>query len=324
MRKSFVPFVFLYFAFSTVSFGQYTPNNPAVKDDGKSLIQAYLSPLGNSLGSALNNGWYNTAKPHHLGGFDIAITANLVLVPAEAKTFNISKSNSGSFSGDETATILGDKKGDSVQVIDILPGGVITGGNFQMPGGLNTSVIPTPMLQAGVGLIKNTEIDIRFMPQMEMSGVKTGLFGAGIKHDILQWLPIVDKIPIDVSFQAGYTKLASQITLEDPNSNQKVDANLDVIATTFNIILSKKVAMFTAYGSLGYNSSKTIFNVDGEYNIAGINFDVNELSEFEFASNNTLRANLGFRFQIAVLALQANYTFSEYPVATIGAGISIR
>ena len=25
--------------------------------DGKSLIEAYLSPLGNSLGAALNNGW---------------------------------------------------------------------------------------------------------------------------------------------------------------------------------------------------------------------------------------------------------------------------
>ena len=60
--------------------------------DGKSLIEAYISPLGNSLGAALNNGWYNTAKPHHLGGFDVTITANLVLVPADAKTFNLGRS----------------------------------------------------------------------------------------------------------------------------------------------------------------------------------------------------------------------------------------
>ncbi len=322
MKKLLFVFIVFCFVVSTVSAGN--PNSARV-NDGKSLIQAYLSPLGNSLGSALNNGWYNTAKPHHLGGFDITITANLVLVPAEAKTFNISESNGGTFSGDETPTILGGDNSGGIAIDNnniILPSGQNM--VYEMPKGLNTSVIPTPMLQAGVGLIKNTEIDIRFMPQMEMSGVKTGLFGAGIKHDILQWLPIVDKIPIDISFQAGYTKLSSQITLEDPNTSQKADATLDVIATTFNIILSKKVAMFTAYGSLGYNSSKTIFNVDGEYNIAGINFDANELTEFEFASNNTLRANLGFRFQIAVLALQANYSFSEYPVATIGAGISIR
>jgi hypothetical protein len=53
-------------------------------------------------------------------------------------------------------------------------------------------------------------------------------------------------------------------------------------------------------------------------------FHVNELTEFKFESNNNLRANVGFRFQIAVLALQANYTFSEYPVATVGLGISVR
>tara|TARA_E500000331_G_scaffold358640_1_gene428183 strand:- start:639 stop:1610 length:972 start_codon:yes stop_codon:yes gene_type:complete len=323
MKKSLGPFIVFFFFLVSVSSGQVENRNELA--DGKSLIQAYLSPLGNSLGSALNNGWYNTSKPHHLGGFDITFTANLVFVPEGAKKFNITESNSGYFTGGQTPTILGDKKGGNATYF-ALPNGPNPGGSssVEMPSGLNTSLIPVPMLQAGVGLIKNTEIDIRFMPQIEMSGVKTGLFGAGIKHDILQWLPIVDKIPIDVSFQAGYTKLNSQLTLEDPNSNQKVDANLDVIATTFNIILSKKVAIFTAYGSLGYNSSKTVFNVNGEYNIAGMSLDVNELTDFEFENNNQIRANLGFRFQIAVLALQANYTFSEYPVATIGAGISIR
>ena len=49
-------------------------------DDGKSLIEAYVSPLANSLGAALNNGWYNTGKPHKLGGFDITITANVKII----------------------------------------------------------------------------------------------------------------------------------------------------------------------------------------------------------------------------------------------------
>jgi hypothetical protein len=287
--------------------------------DGKSIIEAYISPLGNSLGAALNNGWYNTAKPHHLGGFDFTITANLVLVPADAKTFNIGESNGNTFSGGNTPTILGNKSSGTA---------TFNSTDFDMPAGLNIPIFPVPMLQAGVGLIKNTEIDVRFMPEIKMKGVSTGLFGVGVKHDILQWLPIVDKIPIDISFQAGYTKLSSQIMLEDPNSNEKAEATLDVRATTFNILLSKKIAMFTAYAGLGYNSSKTTFNVNGDYKLLGNDFgndfDVEELTKFEFESNNTLRANVGFRFQIAILALQANYTFSEYPVATVGLGISVR
>ena len=82
--------------------------------------------------------------------------------------------------------------------------------------------------------------------------------------------------------------------------------------------------MFTPYLGVGYNSTRTTFNVDGVYDIAGFKFDVNDLTEIDFESNNNLRANIGFRFNIAVMALQANYTFAEYPTATVGIGISVR
>ena len=158
-----------------------------------------------------------------------------------------------------------------------------------------------------------------------MKGVSTGLFGVGIKHDILQWLPIVDKIPVDVSIQAGYTKLSSTFKMNDPsNTIDPPQASMDVTATTINLLVSKKLLMFTPYLGVGYNSTKTTFNVDGEYDIAGYEIKAKDLTKIECKNNNNLRANVGFRFQIAVLALQANYTFSEYPVATVGLGISIR
>ena len=50
---------------------------------------------------------------------------------------------------------------------------------------------------------------------------------------------------------------------------------------------------------------------------------MSDLTKIDF-ENKGFRANIGFRFNITVLALQANYTFSEYPTATIGAGISLR
>ena len=283
--------------------------------DGKSLIKAYIGPLGNSFGAALNNGWYNTAKPHKLGGFDVTITANIVIVPPNAKTFNVSESNGNTFNGVETPTILGNGNGSQVTYSEA---------QYDMPKGLNIPVIPLPMLQAGVGLIKSTEIDVRYMPELKIGNAgKMGLFGIGLKHDILQWLPIVDKIPIDLSVQAGYTKLSSEIELIDPITTAYRQANLDVSATTINLILSKKLLMFTPYLGLGYNSTKTTFNINGDYNIAGLPIDINELTKLDFESNN-FRANIGFRFNIAVLALQANYTFAEYPTATLGLGVSLR
>ena len=298
----------------------FTSYGQTATEDGKSLIEAYISPLGNSLGAALNNGWYNTAKPHSLGGFDITITANIVMIPNNAKTFNISESNGGTFTGGETTTILGNGDGSSATY-----NATTSPATKDMPKGLNIPIIPLPILQAGVGLIKGTELDFRYMPELKIgSAGQVGLFGVGLKHDILQWLPIVDKIPIDLSIQAGYTKLSSEIKLIDPTATISPQANLDVSATTVNLILSKKLLMFTPYLGLGYNSTKTTFNVEGNYNVAGFDIDVSDLTKIDFESKNNFRANIGFRFNIAVLALQANYTFSEYPTATLGAGISLR
>lgn len=312
MMKKLIFTLSIFILINTFVFSQ----NKELKD-GKLLVEAYVAPLANSLGTALNNGWYNTAKPHHFGGFDVTITANVVLVPAEAKTFNISEANNATFSGGNTATILGESNAGGTATFN--------GNDFDLPDGMNLSIMPIPVVQAGVGLIKNTEIDVRFLPDIEQKGISTGLFGIGVKHDILQWLPIVDKIPIDVSVQAGYTKLSTAFEIDDPsNTISPAKATMDLTATTFNLLLSKKILMFTPYVGVGYSSTKTTLNVGGDYEIGGYKIDAKDLIDLQFQSNNSLRANIGFRFQIAVLALQANYTFSEYPVATVGAGISIR
>ena len=56
---------------SLIYISQITQSQTAVDANdigaGKSLIEAYFSPFGNALGASLNNGWYNTAKPHKLG-----------------------------------------------------------------------------------------------------------------------------------------------------------------------------------------------------------------------------------------------------------------
>lgn len=290
-------------------------------DNGKALIESYLSPFGKSLGASLNNGWWNTAKPHRLGGFDITLTLNTVLIPDAGKSFNINDVGGSSFSSNSNSTSTW--VGDNTSTISNYINNVSDTNQFVIPGGTDLDYIPIPMLQAGIGLIKNTEIDVRYIPSMEIG--ETGefsLLGLGLKHDILQWFPIVDKMPVDVSIQAGYTDLKAEITIEDQ------PVILDVKATTINLLASKKFAMLTGYFGLGYNSSTTTFKVNKTYNIGigatSIKFDPRDLSEMNFESQNEIRANIGLRFQLAIIAIQANYTLSEYPVATIGLSISVR
>ena len=221
------------------SFGQQIQN--ILSNDiaqGKKLIEAYFTPMAESFGAALNNGWYNTAKPHSLGGFDLTLTLNTVIIPSSAKTFNIKDAGGDIFTSNNTeaSTIFGSSDATTMTYnIDSISL------DFDMPGGFKTPAIPLPMIQAGVGLIKNTAIDIRYMPMLNVgNSINVNLFGIGVKHDLLQWIPgIGDAIPMSLSLQGGYTSLNTELEI----SGQEV--SLKTKATTINLIASKKLLMVT-------------------------------------------------------------------------------
>ena len=286
---------------------------------GEKLIEAYFTPMAESFGAGLNNGWFNTAKPHSLGGFDLTFTVNTVIIPSSAKTFNIKDAGGNIFTSSdaEASTIFGDA--DETEISYYHDGIKVT--DFDMPGGFKTPVIPLPMIQAGIGLIKNTAIDIRYMPMLNVGSkeesIKVNLFGVGLKHDVLQWIPAIgDAIPMSLSLQGGYTSLNTELKI----SGQEV--SLKTKATTINLVASKRLLMVTGYAGVGYNSSTTTFATDANFDLGGVQF--NEKVEVPFESNNNLRANVGLRFNITLVTIQADYTFAEYPTATLGLGVSLR
>jgi hypothetical protein len=288
---------------------------------GEKLIEAYFTPMAESFGAGLNSGWYNTAKPHSLGGFDLTFTLNTVIIPNSGKTFNIEDAGGTTFTStaNNASTIFGSSNLTPMEYKNYTsvesPDGGIT---FNMPRGLKTPAIPLPMIQAGIGLIKNTAIDIRYMPMLNVGdNINVNLFGVGLKHDLLQWIPVIgDAIPMSLSLQAGYTSLNTELDIYD----QLV--SLSTNSTTINLIASRKLLMVTGYVGLGYNSTTTTFTADADFDLGGIKFD--EKVEVDFQSNKNLRTNIGLRLNMAVVTVQADYTFSEYPTATLGLGVSLR
>ena len=284
---------------------------------GKKLIEAYFTPMAESFGAGLNSGWYNTAKPHSLGGFDLTFTLNTVIIPNSAENFKIGDAFENVFKSDENeaSTIFGSSDATKMTYTNNNTGLDI---DFIMPGGLKTPAIPLPMIQAGIGLIKNTAIDIRYMPMLNVGdNINVNLFGVGIKHDLLQWIPgIGDAIPMSLSLQAGYTSLNTELKILEQ------EVSLKTKATTINLVASKKLLMVTGYVGLGYNSATTTFAADADFDLDGLKFD--EKVEVTFESNNNLRTNIGLRLNMTIVTIQADYTFSEYPTATLGLGVSLR
>jgi len=284
---------------------------------GEKLLEAYFSPMAESFGAGLNNGWYNTAKPHNLGGFDLTFTLNTVIIPNAAESFKIGNEFGGVFTSTETeaSSIFGSSDGTPMTYTN---SNTSTDVNFNMPGGFKTPALPLPMLQAGIGLIKNTAIDIRYMPMLNVgNNFNVNLFGIGLKHDLLQWIPVAgDAIPMSLSLQGGYTTLNTELKI----SGQEVSLNTK--ATTINLVASKRLLMVTGYAGVGYNSATTTFSSNANFDLGGVQFD--EKVEMKFKSNKNVRANIGLRLNITLVTIQADYTFSEYPTATLGLGVSLR
>tara|TARA_B100001113_G_scaffold326847_1_gene300050 strand:+ start:525 stop:1472 length:948 start_codon:yes stop_codon:yes gene_type:complete len=289
-------------------------------NDAQAFLQEYLSPLGNGLGAITNNGWYNSAKPHRFLGFDATFTLSILNITDENKSFDPNSITNFSSNNTSTPTILG--KGDGATAN-------YKGEQFKLPN--QSTLIPAlvlPNFNFGLGVFKKTELNGRFIPNYKYNigffgKGEISMWGLGFKHDLLQWIPIIgNAIPMSLSLQAGHTQLNSGLSILDQ------DVSIDVQATNFNIILSRKILMLTGYTSVGYNFSTTTFTA-GE-DISNLDtFNLNELEislpiEMKFENNNEFRANVGLRFNLAVIAIHANHTFSKYPVTTIGLGVSLR
>ena len=303
--------------FTTKSFSQVQIENI---NDAQAFLQEYLSPLGNSLGAITNNGWDNSAKPHKILGFDATFTLSVLNVSNEKKSFDPNSISNFSSSETSTPTILGSGDGAIVQY---------DGEEFKLPNQKTSfSTLILPNFNFGIGILKKTEINGRFIPNYKYNlgffgKGEIGMWGVGFKHDLLQWVPVIgNAIPISLSLQAGHTQLNSELSILDQ------EVNIDVQATNLNIILSRKLLMLTGYTSFGYNFSTTTFSAGENINDSE-NFNLNELEidlpiEMKFENNNEVRANVGLRFNLAVVTINANHTFSKYPVTTLGLGVGLR
>src|ERR1700741_1597841 len=57
--------------------------------DANILMNAYAGPMMKAFGAGLNSGWFQTAKPHGLGGFDFTISANTTFAPSSDRSFDV-------------------------------------------------------------------------------------------------------------------------------------------------------------------------------------------------------------------------------------------
>ena len=340
------------------------------QEDVNKLFQAYVTPYGNALGANLSAGWYNTAKPHKLGGFDLTFTFNMSFVPDADKEFDLNTlglSNGVVIGGDGIAPTAAGKReeGPSLQyTTDIEVAGVtqtIPLVSFNTPKGSGIGFIPTPMIQLGIGLIKGTDVTVRYMPTIPLGdNGEIGLWGVGGKHSIKQWIPVLEKIPIfNLTLFGGYTKMNTDIGLDfTPDDlstggitvlDQTSDAVsfddqhmlLEVKSFTMSILVSADFPIVCFYGGLGFASTNTNLKLEGNFptptaDIVGglpvavvndgsvVTDPINVSIKNKDGGTTKPRLNAGMRIKLGVVTIHGDFTRSDYSIVTAGLGISFR
>lgn len=320
-------------------------------EDGLELFVPYISPYINAFGTDLNGGWFNSAKPHKPGGFDITFTTSVTKVPAADQQFDLADLTFQNLnivgSGTTTPTIAGST--DDGPDLEYRESGVVVAA-FTAPPGTGIPYMPAPMLQAGVGLPFGTEVIIRYMPTMKIPQTKAslGLWGLGVKHSIFQHFKTLDKLPVDVSFFFGYTRLKSKIGvtaepvtydyLTSYTPDDFTDQYVQTATGGYNvsIIASTTLPVINVYGAMGYSKSQTDVDFVGNIPIPaydpGLNpngpvvrdEDVITLPNIEVKNLSGLRTTIGLRLKLAVVTLHADYTYAKYSVYTGGVGFHFR
>jgi hypothetical protein len=340
-------------AFSQIENVDFLKSAPA---DAAKFAQAYFTPWANAFGAGLNGGWYNTAKPHKFGGFDITVGVNVGVVPTSAEKFDLSTiglSSSLTATG-LTPTVAGPNT-DGPEMAYKVNG--VTLASFNAPPGAAWRYIPVPTAQVGIGLPMGTELKIRYTPKVSTKDGNISLWGVGLVHSIMQYLPGNKMMPFDVSLFGGYTKLEGNVhisVLPDPSVNQAYttpydaatsfkgqNANIVVTALNISAIASLNLPIITFYGGLGYCKTKTALKFQGNfptpvlvvpalpavpypsYNNSGIKTGA-DFPKMEIENFSGIRANIGFRIKLAVITIHADYTRAQYDVLSTGLGVSFR
>jgi hypothetical protein len=330
-------------------------------DDAEVMLQEYLKPYANILGSDLNAGWYNTARPHQLGGLDVTATVSWSKAPSSALSYDLAAlSLNGTIAPNPSTmapTVAGEQDGrpalSYVETVDLGGGNMqeVEYARYTVPDGAGVDFFPLPMAQLTVGLLFGTDISARFIPSVGYKDYgKISLWGIGGKHSISQWLPLTDKLDfLDISVQGGYTKVTSAVhVVVEPQSLVEVDnypgfnwndqfVTQKVEGWTFNLIASQTFPVISFYEGLGYNSSNVDLLLEGHFPIPLVLLDESSADfgkityeilenpiEAHYKNFNNLRYNLGARIKLGVLTIHYDFTYTLYATQSVGLGISFR
>ncbi len=311
--------------------------------DAKYLAEGYISPFLRTYAAGINQGWYNTAKPHKIGGIDFTLSAAMVTIPGADRTYTVDNSrlnniylkNTNNGGGSIPAangtgsvpTVFGKNPAPTYESKNPTTDTPIPGTDFNGPQGTDVfddylnGRVPVPVFNAGIGLPKGFELKVRWTPEIDFGDGQVKMLGFGVMHDIKQYIPGIKMLPFDLSAMLAYSKMDINVAFNNDGTQR---GEFTVQGTSVQAIISKKISVVTPYAAVGFGTGTSSLNVKGQYDLDGNGSaeTTDPVSVEEKVVSPRMTA--GLRLKLLVLTIHADYTLQKYSTLTVGLGLSVR
>lgn len=278
-------------------------------------------------GAALQSsaGWFTSAGTLDKWGVEISVHGNALFVPKgkqnvlltngrEIKHINIR--------GNKNALLPTVYGGET----DVVFEGEFVGTEFSFDAidGLDKGMIFHPFPQVTVGLPYSTEVSLRFLPSVIVDNVGFSTYGAGVKHNLSQYLerrfdPEDFQMAVAVTysnFKVDYAFQQLSIPLLQLN---RIDVDADL--WLFQALGSKLYDTFEVFGGLGVTSSQFGYVMGGTGE--GLPFLNDALTGVD-SGGVKFKGDIGFNYYFNKFKISTMFTASNFFNANVGIHYTIR
>ncbi len=300
-------------------------------ENAQRFSEDYFASSGESLVNNMSNGWYNTAKTKKLWHFEVGIVGNLSFVREEKQSFvlNVAEYTDLTFRNGQTSQVvanaLGINQDDITIVINegqaselevILPDGI---GNAEI------NSIPGGFIQGSMGLIKSTEIKLRFLPRIKaVEDAEIQLYGIAFQHEFTDWVFPLKRWPVRIAALLGYTNVKGFYDLSADTGVTGVGQEVELNSNSWLItgIVSTKLPVLNFYGGLGYYFGSSDADLLGTYQIQNGPFASDIVTDPISVKNKTngVKATIGAKVQYGVFKANLDYSLQNYSNLSLGLG----
>lgn len=270
------------------------------------ILDGYNDPAAEASVMQTGAGWFHTAKS--LDKFKINVSAGIsgLPFPSNKKSFTVQQSDfiNLDIRDADQASVPTSLGGQQRVFFDFMIEGETY--EFQAFSGLNTDFFAFPYIQGQIGLWKETEITLRYAPQITIERSSYAVYGVGLKHNLSQYL-FKENRSFDLAFYTNYSLTDLNLGYDEPLDLEPQDGGaplaiidgslIDFHSINAGFVASKDVNKWTFSTAVNYNTSWVDYSLTGE---DGIFFNLfNNVLTTLSETKHSFKVDAGAAYQIA-------------------------